>query len=140
MSSAIDYPRHIRALATKSRANLKISRVSARDTCASVKCELICTVYWCFNTLNHNWCSSGKILTPCDVKWVVGQDVYTVIIATEIIVCKIQAKATFGDGNMAIINIIWSDSDTYVVMVNGILHHHILMDITNEGLVFCYKF
>ena len=63
----------------------------------------------------------------------VGQDVYTVTIETEIIVCKIQAKTTFGDGNMAMINIwsdsnmaminIWSDGNTYVVMVNGILHH-----------------
>ena len=44
MSSAIDCPRHVRALATKSRANLKISRVSARDLRASVKFELICTV------------------------------------------------------------------------------------------------
>ena len=88
-----------------------------------------------FNTLNHNWCCSIKILTPTDVKWVVGQIVYTVTIVTEIIVCKIRAKATFGDGNKAMINI-WSDGDTYVVMVNSILHHLILMAITNEGLVF----
>ena len=65
----------------------------------------------------------------------VGQDIYTVTIETEIIVCKIQAKVTFGDGNKAMINI-WSDGNTYVVMVNGILHHLILMAITNEGLVF----
>ena len=65
----------------------------------------------------------------------VGQDVYTVTIVTKIIVCKIRAKATFGDGNMAMINI-WSDGDVYVVMVNGILHHVILMAITNEGLMF----
>ena len=45
MSSAIDYPRHVCALVTKSQANLKISRVSARDTHASVKFELICTVH-----------------------------------------------------------------------------------------------
>ena len=63
-------------------------------------------VYWCFNTLNHNWFCSIKILTPCDVKWVIGQDVYTVTIETEIIVCKIRAKMTFDDGNMALINII----------------------------------
>ena len=92
-------------------------------------------VYWCFNTLNYNWYCSIKILTPCDVKWVVGQDVYTVTIETEIIVYKIRVKATFGDGNMAMINI-WSDGNTYVVMVNGILHLLILMAITNEGLVF----
>ena len=44
VSSAIDYPKHVHALATKSRANLKISRVSARDMRASVKFELIYTV------------------------------------------------------------------------------------------------
>ena len=69
----------------------------------------------------------------------VGQDVYTVTIETEITVCKMRAKVTFGDGNMAMINI-WSDGDTYMVMVNGILHHLILMAITNKGLCFCYKF
>ena len=44
VSSIIDYPRHVRALTTNSRVNLKISRVSARDTRASVKFELSCTV------------------------------------------------------------------------------------------------
>ena len=44
MPSVIDYPRHVRAFATKSRANLKISRVSARDMRASVRFELIRTV------------------------------------------------------------------------------------------------
>ena len=46
-------------------------------------------VYWCFNTLNHNWHCSIRILIPCDVKWVVGQDVYTIAIETEITVCII---------------------------------------------------
>ena len=61
MSSAIDYPRHVRALATKSRANLKISRVSARDTRASVKFELICTVYVNYIILCYDLQSRGGL-------------------------------------------------------------------------------
>ena len=40
----VDYSRHVCALTTNSQANLIISRVSAKDTCASVKFELSCTV------------------------------------------------------------------------------------------------
>ena len=68
---------------------------------------------------------------------VVEQDVYTVTIVTKIIVCKIQVKVSFGDGNKAIINI-WSHGNTYAVTINGILYHLIQMAITNEGLVFLF--
>ena len=43
--SYVLYQRHVHALTTNSRAYLKISRVSARDTRESVKFELNCIVH-----------------------------------------------------------------------------------------------
>ena len=67
----------------------------------------------------------------------VGQDVYIVTIVTEIIVCKIRVKTLFSDDNRAMINI-WSDGNTYVLTINGNLHHLVLTAITNEGLMFLH--